>query len=680
MLTLVEKLLFIAAAALSVGLTLRSAERIRRVIRRGPGSFSLRGVVRRLVPTLVNTVFQRITFKTRFGPSLAHIFVVWGFTYYLLVNIGDVLQAMFPGFVFMGQGLLGGFYRLGADLLSVAILIGVGSLVLRRWLFGRRIFGFLESTPVEARVRPGIFRDSMIVAGFILLHVGWRFLGESFFIAREGADPWQPLASLVSRLWAGASGATLEVMMHVSFWLAVGLILAFLPYFARSKHIHIFFAPLNFLLKPVPVTRVAGEGAAHGHRVALLAPVNFEDESLTQYGAQRLEHLPWPQVMDAYACIMCNRCQDVCPAHLTGKALSPSALEINKRYFINQHAAALAAGSDSPQTLLEFAVSDESLWACTTCNACVEICPVGNQPMLDLLEMRRHQVLMENAFPEHLQNAFRGMERQGNPWGLAPEHRLDWGRDLDLPRVATRPEAEILWWVGCAPATDARAQKTARDFVRILRAAGVDFAVLGERERCTGDSARRAGNEYLFSQLAQENVQTLNAVRPRRIVTTCPHCLNTLANEYPAFGGVYEVIHHTQLINELVGAGRLALEPQAMEAVTFHDPCYLGRHNGVYEAPRSALRRAGAELQELPRSRSNSFCCGAGGAQMWKEEEHGTERVNNTRYAEVRASGAKTLAVGCPFCMVMLSDAARATGDPVPVRDVAEVVAAAIRE
>jgi Fe-S oxidoreductase len=680
MLTLVEKILFVAAATLSAGLTLRSAERILRIIRRGSGPFSLRGVLRRLVPTLVNTVFQRTTFKTRFGPSLAHILVVWGFTYYLLANLGDVLHAMLPGFVFLGRGLLGDIYRLGADLLSVAILVGVGSLLVRRLLFGRRIFSFLESTPVEPRVRPGIFRDSMIVAGFILLHVGWRFLGETFLLAHKGPDPWQPLASLVSRLWSGASSATLEVMAHVSFWLAVGLILAFLPYFARSKHIHIFFAPLNFLLKPVAVTRVRGEGTARGHMVALQAAINFEDESLTQYGAQRLEHLPWPQVMDAYACIMCNRCQDVCPAHLTGKALSPSALEINKRYFINPNAAALAAGKESPKALLEFAVSDEALWACTTCSACLEICPVGNQPMLDLLEMRRHQVLMENAFPEQLQNAFRGMERQGNPWGLAPEHRLDWGHDLDLPTVATRPDAEILWWVGCAPATEARAQKTARDFVRILRAAGVDFAVLGERERCTGDSARRAGNEYLFSQLAQQNVQTLNAVKPRRIVTTCPHCLNTLANEYPAFGGVYEVVHHTQLISELVGAGRLKLEPRTLEAVAFHDPCYLGRHNGVYEAPRGALRGAGAELQQLARSRANSFCCGAGGAQMWKEEERGAERVNNARYAEVRASGAKTLAVGCPFCMVMLSDAARGAGEPVPVRDVAEVVAAAIRE
>jgi len=680
MLTLVEKILFIAAAALSAGLTLRSAERIRRVIRRGSGRFSLRGVVGRLIPTFVTTIFQRITFKTRLAPSVAHILVVWGFTYYLLVNVGDVLQGLLPGFVFLGRGWVGDAYHLGADLLSAAILIGVGSLLVRRLLFGRRIFNFLESTPVEARVRPGIIRDSMIVAGFILLHVGWRFLGESFFLARAGPDAWQPLASRAGRLWSGASPASLELMIHVSFWLAVGLILVFLPYFARSKHIHIFFAPLNFLLKPVAVTRVGGEAAEGGHKTALLSAINFEDESLTQYGAQRVEHLPWPQVMDAYACIMCNRCQDVCPAHLTGKALSPSALEINKRYFINQNAAALAAGKETPKTLLEFAVSEEALWACTTCNACVEICPVGNQPMLDLLEMRRHQVLMENAFPEQLQVAFRGMERQGNPWGLAPEHRLDWGRDLDLPTVATRPDAEILWWVGCAPATDARAQKTARDFVRILRAAGVDFAVLGERERCTGDSARRAGNEYLFSQLAQENAQTLNAVHPRRIVTTCPHCLNTLANEYPAFGANFEVIHHTQLINELVGAGRLTLAPQAMEAVAFHDPCYLGRHNGVFEAPRSALRQAGAELHELPRSRANSFCCGAGGAQMWKEEEQGAERVNNTRYAEVRASGAKTLAVGCPFCMVMLSDAARAAGDPVPVRDVAEVVAAAIRE
>jgi Fe-S oxidoreductase len=463
--------------------------------------------------------------------------------------------------------------------------------------------------------------------------------------------------------------------------MALGLVLAFLPYFAVSKHIHIFFAPLNFLIRPRQLAQVGAEEQA-GRRpqwpVSLPARIDFEDESIVQYGAARLEHLPWPLIQDAYACIQCNRCQEVCPANATGKSLSPSALEINKRYFLNREAASLAAGKESSATLLEFAISEEALWACTTCGACVEICPVKNEPMLDILEIRRNQVLTENLFPDALQNAFRGMERQANPWGLASEHRLDWAKGLPVPTLEENPQPEILWWVGCAPATEPRAQRTARDFARILEAAGVNYAVLGSREKCTGDSARRAGNEYLFSQLAQENVQTLNEVRPRRIVTTCPHCLHTLANEYPQFGGRFQVLHHSQLICELIEKGKLPLRPKGLGKVAYHDPCYLGRQNGVLEEPRELLRQAGMHLQELPRNRSRSFCCGAGGGQMWKEEEPGRERLSANRFREVESSGVDTLAVACPFCMIMLSDASRAAGEKIPVRDVAEIIAQAL--
>ncbi len=681
MLTLAEKVLFVLAAGASAALTLRSVDRIRRAIRRGSGEFRPRQIPRRLFETVFLTLSQWTTFKTRRRPGLAHILVVWGFSYYVLVNLGDVLEGFLPGWVFLGQGWVGHVYRLGGDLLSVAILAGMLALLVRRLLFGSRIFSFLESTRLDPKARGGILRDSIVVAGFILLHVGWRFLGQSFALAMVGRDPWQPFASQVSLLWRGASLGTLVLMRHISFWMALGLVLVFLPYFAVSKHIHIFFAPLNFLIKPQHLAEVGGQAqAGKGRRrpVSLLARINFEDESIVQYGAARLEHLPWPLIQDAYACIQCNRCQDVCPANATGKSLSPSALEINKRYLLNREAATLASGKESSAPLLDFAISEEALWACTTCGACVEICPVKDEPMLDILQIRRNQVLTENVFPDQLQNAFRGMERQANPWGLAPEHRLDWAKGLPVPTIDENPQPEILWWVGCAPATEPRAQRTAREFVRILQAAGVNYAVLGTRERCTGDSARRSGNEYLFSQLAQENAQTLNAVKPQRIVTTCPHCLHTLANEYPQFGARYPVIHHSQLIQELISDGRLKLRPKALERVAFHDPCYLGRHNGIIEEPRRLLSEAGMELHELPRNRSRSFCCGAGGAQMWKEEEPGRERVSANRFREVESSGADTLAVACPFCMIMLSDASRAAGEKIPVRDVAEIVGQAL--
>lgn len=403
--------------------------------------------------------------------------------------------------------------------------------------------------------------------------------------------------------------------------------------------------------------------------------LDFDDESIEQFGATRLEDLGWEQIMDAYACIMCYRCQQVCPAYTTGKVLSPAALEINKREFINHEGATLAKGEPSSQTLLEFAISAEAVWACTACGACIDICPVGNEPMRDILDIRRSLVLMENEFPNQLQNAFRGMERTVNPWNVSPAERMKWADGLDVPTIAEEPEPELLWWVGCAPATDARAQKIAQAFARILNKAGVKYAVLGEQEQCTGDSARRAGNEFLFNELALANVEMLNEVAPKRIVTTCPHCLHTIKNEYPAFGGNYEIVHHTQLINELITNGKIKLQSNDTKQVTFHDPCYLGRQNDILVAPRSILLETRNSLVEMSRNGHQSFCCGAGGAQMWKEEEEGEKRVSAERIDEAIATGADTLAVGCPFCMIMLTDAQKSADTEMQVLDVAEIVA-----
>jgi Fe-S oxidoreductase len=353
----------------------------------------------------------------------------------------------------------------------------------------------------------------------------------------------------------------LDFGLHLSWWLALGVILAFIPYFPFTKHLHLFMAPVNYLLQPERLSM--GE----------LTPLNFEDESIEQFGAERIEDLSWTGVMDAYACIMCNRCQDACPAYETGKVLSPAALEINKRYFLNQESARLAAGEPSSLKLTEFAITPEAIWACTACGACVD------------------------SFPEALQTAFRGMERASNPWNIAPEERMKWAEGQNVPTVSDNPNPEILWWVGCAPATDPRAQNTAVAFAKLLNKAGINYAVLGDQERCSGDSARRSGNEYLFYELAQENVERLNTLNPTRIVTTCPHCLHTLKNEYPAFGGNYSVVHHTQLLEELIEDGRLEFAGgESSTPVAFHDPCFLGRQNGILTAPRRTLNEVGVNL------------------------------------------------------------------------------------
>jgi Fe-S oxidoreductase len=666
MLTLVEKVLFVLAVLASGYATYLAASRIVKTIIRGHGKIDLNIAGQRLISVLLKVAAMQPTFKIRLGASLLHAFIAWGFIYYLLINLGDVLEGFFSGFQFLGSGTIGGIYRLLGDLLTVAALIGMASMLLRRFVLKDILLTVRDSVLVHPQARAGIRRDSAIVGTFILVHVGSRFIGASFKIAASGADAWQPFATALSGLWSGWSETALAIGEHVTFWLALGTILAFMPYFLYSKHIHIFFTPLNFLLKPQ--RRSMGE----------LSKIDFDDEKLEQFGATRLEDLGWEQLMDAYACIQCYRCQQVCPAYNTGKVLSPAALEINKRYFLNSEGARIAKGEASSQTLLEFAISKEAVWACTSCGACIDICPVNNEPMRDILDIRRALVLMENDFPKQLQAAFRGMERNVNPWNISPAERMKWAAGLEVPTIEDNPEPEILWWVGCAPATDARAQKTAHAFAEILAAAGVNYAVLGEAEQCTGDSARRAGKEDLFFGLATTNVEILNEVKPKRIVATCPHCLHTLKNEYPAFGGNYEVIHHTQLINELLDQGRLKLNTDSAGKVTYHDPCYLGRHNGILLDPRKALQRAHAELVEMPRSNMNSFCCGAGGAQMWKEEEHGQERVSANRFNEAAATGAKTVAVGCPFCMVMLTDARKDANSEVQVMDIAEIIAQGI--
>jgi Fe-S oxidoreductase len=666
MLTDIERLIFIVLSLFALGAAYKVGQRIYLIIWRGPGALGTDTMGKRVRRGLSVFLTQRTVLKRRPIASLFHSLVAWGFIFYLLVNVVDAAIAWFADLKGLFYNPIGYAYLLLADLLTMGVLVGMVALLIRRFTKGRSIFGFNKNVVLHPKASFGIKRDSIIVGAFILFHVGSRYLGSTVAMALEGGNPWQPFATLGSNLWAGMPTATLDVLEHVFFWGAIGSIMLFIPYFLISKHIHLLMGPLNFALKPV--RRSIGE----------LDKINFEDESITQFGVSKLEHLSRPQLLDAYACIMCNRCQDVCPANTTGKVLSPSALEINKRYQINQEGKALAAGKESSTALIEFAISPEAVWACTSCGACIEVCPVDNEPMRDILDIRRSLVLMDNQFPTQLQQAFKGMERTGNPWNIAPEQRLEWAKGFNVPTIEQNPEPDILWWVGCAPATDARAQKTAQAFAKVLNAAGVNFAVLGKMERCTGDSARRAGNEALFFELATGNVEMLNEVAPKRIVTTCPHCLHTLKNEYPAFGGNYEVIHHTQLIEELYKDGKLKRYDAVRTDLTFHDPCYLGRHNQVYNAPREVLHLAGASLTELPRHGNNSFCCGAGGAQMWKEEEHGTQRVNDNRFAEAAATGKNTLAVGCPFCLAMMTDAAKAAKSEVQVKDVAEVVAESI--
>ncbi|HEY5983486.1 MAG TPA: (Fe-S)-binding protein [Anaerolineales bacterium] len=657
MLSIVEKVLFAAATLASLYFTWRGVQHILKNISSGHGKVDWSLPWKRLGELIAKVGLFQPVFRLRLGPSILHGLIGWGFIVFLVVNLNDLIYG-YTGFSILTRtGVVGDAYRLLADIANVAIIVGIVAMVIRRYVLRPPTLSTRSTTLLHPKARFGILRDSAIVAAFIFVHNAARFLGESFKLAAEGArDSWQPMVSVVAGLWSGAAPGGLIVGEHIMFWTSLGAVLAFLPYFPYSKHIHLFFAPINFALKPK--RRSIGE----------LSYINLDDQTIEQFGAAKMSDLGWEQIMDSYACIMCFRCQEVCPEYNTGKVLSPAALEINKRYHLN------AGGGTGVE--LKTLISEEAVWACTACGACVDICPVGNEPMRDILDIRRNLAMMESAFPKELESAFKGMERNANPWNVPQADRMKWAEGLNVPTIEKNPAPDILWWVGCAAATDARAQKTAQALAKILNAAGVNFAVLGTNEQCTGDSARRAGREDIFFALATANVEVLNEVKPKRIVTTCPHCLHTLKNEYPAFGGNYTVMHHTQLINELVGAGKIKMQVSGDQMqVTFHDPCYLGRHNNTFEAPRDSLMSAAVQVIEMPRHDAKSFCCGAGGAQMWKEEENGTERVNVARFAEAKATGAKTLAVGCPFCLTMMVDAATADGGSVAVKDVAELVA-----
>lgn len=663
MLTPVEKLLFPVLVALSLGATYQSVRLMLAVIQRGAAEGEMSGWAGRAVEALVATLSQRPVLRSRPATSWLHAFVAWGFIYYFLVNFADVLTGYLPDIHFLGTGLLGGLYRLGADLLSVAVLVGIVYFIIRRFIFNPTGLQIREDIPLHPKARKGIRRDSAIVAGFILLHVGSRFVGQSLVLAREGVDLWQPFASMVAGVWIPLSEAALIVGEHAAWWLALGLILAFLPYFPSSKHLHLVAAPFNFLLKP--------------ERPSMGAPSPMEfDLEAESFGADRLETLSQSRLLDTYACIMCNRCQEVCPAYAAGTELSPSALEINKRYQIKDEVRALAAGGRSEKPLVGGVLSEDAIWSCTTCGACVEICPVGNEPMQDIIDMRRHLTLDKVELPADGMSVLRELDGRANPWGYAPDTRADWAEGMDVPLLADKRKVEVLFWVGCSGSFDPRSQQITQAVARLLRRADVDFAILGPEEQCTGDPARRLGEEAAFQASAEMIGETLSQYEFDVIVTACPHCFNALGKEYANYDLELNVVHHSQYLAKLHAEGRLRLPDQELgeRSITYHDSCYLGRYNDEYEAPRRVLKSVpGVKLQEMPRNRNRGLCCGGGGGGVFYEMPV-EEEIADLRLEEAAGVQPDVVASACPFCMTMFDGSPRKDEHGLELKDIAEVL------
>ena len=613
------------------------------------------------------TVFfsQNTLFKTRPFIGFVHALVAWGFTLYLIVNIVDVLYGFIPNFKFLPNNTIGDVYRLFVDIFSVLVLIGVLYFLVRRFFMKDDRLIIKQPVMISDKAQKGMRIDSFIVGAFIIIHIGSRFLSASFEIAIHGPDWSQPAANLVASMWSSMPVSTLHLMEHITWWLALGLILAFLPYFPFSKHAHLFMGPLNIM------------ASVDRRSMAAIETIDFENEDIEQFGASRIEHLPQTQLLDGYACIQCSRCQDACPAYETGKELSPSAMEINKRYFLNENISSLANGESIDKALTEWMLTEEAAWSCTTCGYCVEVCPVGNEPMIDILKARQDLVMMESKFPKDAMETFEKLENYGNPWGLSPQDRENWMDGFDVPLMREKKNADVLYWAGCSGAYDSRGRDISQSVANIMNEAGVDYACLGNEETCTGDSARRIGNEYLFQTMAEQNKETFDQYDFKKIVTQCPHCFTTLKNDYAEMGIELEVVHHSQFIDELIKEKKIEPKPYIDEDITFHDPCYLGRHNDEYDAPRNVLQSVLKEgsIKEMKQTRSESFCCGAGGGNMWYEIKTG-DRINQNRVNQAVDTDAKTIAAACNFCNIMLEDGVKTTGNEenIKVVDIAEMV------
>ena len=578
----------------------------------------------------------------RFGPGLMHALIFWGFIVLFPTILIAMIGAVDPHATMPWLGSQG-WYALMVDVFAVLVFCGVlAGFYIRKVL---RPLRFAGSHLAEA--------DLILawIAGIVISLVAWHAsqiaLGFSDY-PRE----WAPVSNLVS---GGLAGSWVAVLERAAVWTHVLLILGFLVYLPYSKHLHILVAAINVFF-----TRTRSRGR--------LEPVDFEKpEAEVRLGAATVQDLTWKQLLDTVSCTECGRCQDVCPAYNTGKELSPKLLIMALRDQV-------LAQSTTP--LVPAAVTDNVVWDCVTCGACVRECPVGIEHIDHIVDLRRNLVMVESRFPEEAGAMLRDLDRASNPWGRPPSDRTAWAEGLGvhvLQPGETPPE--VLFWVGCAPAFDERARLAAISTAKLLKRARVDFAILGPREACTGDPARRMGDEYTYQRLAKQNVETLNEAKVTKIITTCPHCFNTIGNEYADFGGRYEVIHHTEFLAELVRDGKLKPEAGARK-ITYHDSCYLARHNDVLEAPRELAAAAGNAV-EMPRSGKRTFCCGAGGARMWMEERRGTP-INEERVREAASTGADTLAVACPFCTVMLDDGVRNTGVKMQVIDLASLLAEAV--
>jgi Fe-S oxidoreductase len=615
---------------------------------------ALNRIPERILTTILNVFGQKAVLERK-AIGIAHAIIFWGF---IIITIGTLEQfasTLFQGvhFDFVGKTL----YRLWLflhDTFTVLILFALGYAAYRRYVI--RPTGLGKSKDADLVL---VFTASLMIS--ILFMHGFYILSGSALYPEA-----LPFSSVVSGFIKRLGFSENKAAIYGDFfkWIHMLLVIGFSMYIPGSKHLHIVAAGPNTFLKNLD-------------RPKAMTKINFEDESVTQYGAAKITDLSWKDVLDTYACTECGRCQDLCPAYNTQKPLSPKMLiiDIKNNLYANKDSI-LKKDYDSVGSLVDSNITEDVLWACTSCRACEIACPVFINHTDKIFDARRNLVMMESKFPSEVQTVFKNMETNASPWAFSASERSDWSRGLNVPTIQDEPNPDVLIWVGCAGSFDDRNKKVLRAFVSLLKKAQIRFAILGNEEKCTGDPARRIGNEYLFQTLATENVETLNRYQIKKIVTACPHCFNTLKNEYPDFGGHYEVVHHSQFIAQLIESGKLKPTKALEETVTFHDSCYLGRWNGIYNEPRNILKEIpSTRLVEMKSHHDESLCCGAGGGRMWMEEKIG-QRINIKRTEQALETNAGVIASSCPFCMTMMTDGVKTkeVQEKVRVMDIAELL------
>jgi len=655
--------------AIAAGLFAQRLYFLLRLMRLGKPENRFDRIGQRIKTMLVEVVPQWCNLKTVTRKDLAgigHALLFWGFSLFLISYI-----------IFIG--LAGGFgissvierttfevvYFSILDIAGVLVTVALILAAIRRYILRPQ------------RLKPSGEAAIILILVFVLMVLQVSLVGFGY-AAHNVQASWPPLGATLAGFLSGTGLAqgTLEAVYQGVWWLHYIVILGFMVYIPRSKHLHILASPANILFKPL------------GPKV-VLEPIPLEEAE--SFGASKIQDFSWKDLLDLYSCAVCGRCHANCPAQLSGKSLSPREVILNLKEHLLEAGPGLLAGKaeasseGQAKTMIGDVVTEEEIWACTTCGACQEECPVNVEHIRKIIDLRRNLVLTQSKMPESAQLMLGNMQSRGHPWAGVQSLRLrgDWTSGLELKILAEGDKANTLFWVGCTGALIERNVEATLAMTRVLKAAGVDFAVLGDAETCCGDPARRAGYEFQFQIMAEQNIEAFKSHNIKEIVTTCPHCYNTIKNEYPSYGGDFKVVHYTQLIADLIRQGKLKLTNELNSILTYHDPCYLGRYNSVYQEPRRILKAIPkAKLEEMERSRNKSFCCGGGGGLMWIEEQPGTTKINQMRIEDVLKTGADTVVTACPYCLQMFEEGIenKDIKDSLKARDLAELVEAAMKQ